>query len=58
MVRWQDWDLANWEMGAGEEEIEEACKGDPCMEKPIDKSGCLLRVFDPKIATGGEGEMA
>ena len=45
-------------MGAGIEEIEEASKGYACVEKPIDKSGCLSRVFDPEIATGGEREMA
>ena len=58
MVRQQDWDLADWEMGAGEEEIEEACKGDPCMEEPMHHMGCLLRIFDQKAPTGGEREMA
>ena len=32
----------NWEIGASEEEIEEASKGYTCLEKPIDKSGCLF----------------
>ena len=50
--------LAYWEMGASEEVIEEASKGYTCLEKPIDKSGCLSRILDPKGPTGGEREMA
>ena len=41
MVRQKDWNLAYWEMGAGEEVIEEASEGYTCLEKPTDKSGCL-----------------
>ena len=33
------WPIGKWE--PGEEVIEEASKGYACLEKPIDKSGCL-----------------
>ena len=41
MVRWEDWNLAYQEMGAGEAVIEEMCKGNACVEEPMHNMGCL-----------------
>ena len=41
MVRREDWNLANWEMGAGEAVIEEARKENACLEEPMHNTGCL-----------------
>ena len=41
MVRWEDWNLEYREMGAGKEVIEEAWKGNACVEEPMHYTGCL-----------------
>ena len=41
MVRREDWNLANWEMGVGEVVIKEACQGNACLEEPMHNTGCL-----------------
>ena len=35
MARREDWNFAYWEMGAGEAVIEEARKGNVCVEEPM-----------------------
>ena len=58
MVQWEDWNLAYQEMGAGEAVIEEAHKGNACVEEPMHNTGCLSSILDPKVPTSGEREMA
>ena len=41
MVQREDWNLAYQEMGAGKEIIEEARKGNACVEEPMHYKGCL-----------------
>ena len=45
-------------MGAGEAVIEEAHKGNACVEEPKYNVGCLLGIFDPKAPTSHKTEMA
>ena len=35
------WPIRNQEMGAGEAVIEEACKGNACVEESMHNAGCL-----------------
>ena len=45
-------------MGASEVVIEEACKGNACVEESKYNMGCLLEILDPKTPTSHKTEMA
>ena len=45
-------------MGAGEVVIEEACKGNACVQESMHNAGCLSGILDPKAPTSYKTEMA
>ena len=44
-------------MGADEALIEEACKGNACVDESIHNTRCLLGIVDPKAPTSHKTEI-
>ena len=49
--------MAYWKKGDGEAVIEEACKGNTCVEESKYNAGCLSGIFDPKAPTSHKWSM-